>query len=54
MSRVVLRFACKNCPTDFIFENYIPEKIICLDCETEYTGNEIIKEVKHKGNNNDR
>jgi hypothetical protein len=31
-------FFCSKCDMPFIFFNYLPEKVICLRCGTEYSG----------------
>ena len=36
-------FYCSKCKTPFVFFNYIPEKVICLNCGAEYSGQELLK-----------
>lgn len=41
-----LYYRCKKCGYDYVTRNFIPEKIICLNCGTVYNGFEILKEAK--------
>lgn len=46
-------FPCEKCRSTFTFNGYVPEKAICIECETIYDMKAVLEEVKKKEKKND-
>lgn len=47
-------FPCEKCRSTFTFNDYVPEKAICIECGTIYDMKAVLEEVKKKEKKNEK